>query len=83
MINDTKIQEDNSLSACKNSEIYQCIQHFTDCCVLQYIFVTEVDSSQTKAVHDELARLLVLYFKMGQAKSEKLLQVLINWADPF
>ena len=37
--------------------------------------MTEVDNSKTTAVHDELARLLVLYFRMGQAKSEKLLQV--------
>ena len=41
----------------------------------QHIFVTEVDSTRTSAVHDELARLLVLRFRMGQAKSEKLLQV--------
>ena len=29
----------------------------------QYMFVTEVDSSHKKAVHDELARLLVQYMR--------------------
>ena len=29
----------------------------------QYMFVTEVDTSKKKAVHDELARLLVQYLR--------------------
>ena len=41
----------------------------------QHIFVTEVDGSKTNAVHDDLARLMVLHFRQGFTKSEKLLQV--------
>lgn len=42
----------------------------------QYMFVTEVDSSKKKAVHDELARLLVQYLRQQNGSTKlKLLDV--------
>ena len=43
------------------------------------MFVTEVDTSKKKAVHDEMARLLVQYLRQqGSSPQIQLLQVSIN-----
>ena len=53
---------------------------------VQYIFLTEVDDSKKKCVHDELARLLVQYVKQqtqDEDHIEKLLDVRIYWYPKF
>ena len=42
----------------------------------QYMFVTELDSSKKRAVHDELARLLVQYLKKKFENPQRLTMVL-------
>lgn len=49
---------------------------------VQYMFVTEVDSTRKKAVHDELARLLVQYIRQQGAQQIALLldvSVIVWW----
>ena len=51
---------------------------FNRCVVLlvQYMFVTEVDTTKKRGVHDEMARLLVQYLKQHSSTSQlKLLDV--------
>ena len=43
---------------------------------LQYMFMTEVDSSRKKAVHDELARLLVQYLRQQSADEDHIPKLL-------
>lgn len=47
---------------------------------LQYMFMTEVDSSRKKAVHDELARLLVQYLRQQTADEDHIPKLLdVRW----
>ena len=49
---------------------------------VQYIFMTEVDNSLKKCVHDELARLLVQYVKQ-QTQDEDHIQKLLDVSITF
>ncbi len=54
------------------TSLYRLYAYFT----MQYIFMTEVDSTRKKGVHDELARLLVQYLRQQTSDEDHISKLL-------